>query len=189
MEYTPTQLDFLALLFTVVKLLYIGGALPRCARVVHLLDSAARASAQELHKTLIRNEAAYFGCVKQLVLQHPPPPQPQAAGTLPLYLCGDSHCLSGLPLQPCDACHALPCSFVFSHKLCLFDLLAWSCCACWARNSGIGLCSLPQDTHVADNRIHMLLMSSHTAGLTIHQASSKLTSCSVSADVTQSLLY
>ncbi|KAL0051898.1 hypothetical protein WJX82_004074 [Trebouxia sp. C0006] len=41
-EYTPTQLDFLALLFT-----------------------------------------------------HPPPPQPQAAGTLPLYLCGDSHCLSG----------------------------------------------------------------------------------------------
>ncbi|KAL0028549.1 hypothetical protein WJX79_000906 [Trebouxia sp. C0005] len=42
-EYTPTQLDFLALLFTV----------------------------------------------------HPPPPQPQAAGTLPLYLCGDSHCLSG----------------------------------------------------------------------------------------------
>ncbi|DBA71347.1 TPA: hypothetical protein ACH3X2_011156 [Trebouxia sp. C0005] len=94
-EYTPTQLDFLALLFTVVKLLYIGGALPRCARVVHLLDSAARASAKELHKTLIRNEAAYFGCVKQLVLQHPPPPQPQAAGTLPLYLCGDSHCLSG----------------------------------------------------------------------------------------------
>ncbi len=117
-EYTPTQLDFLALLFTVVKLLYIGGALPRCVRVVHLLDSAARASAQELHKTLIRNEAAYFGCVKQLVLQHPPPPLPQAAGTLPLYLCGDSHCLSGLPLQPCDACHALPFSFVFS-RICL----------------------------------------------------------------------
>ena len=103
-EYTPTQLDFLALLFTVVKLLYIGGALPRCARVVHLLDAASRASAQELHKTLIRNEAAYFGCVKQLVLQHPPPPQPQAAGTLPLYLCGDSHCLSGQHTQcqyPC----------------------------------------------------------------------------------------
>ena len=131
-EYTPTQLDFLALLFTVVKLLYIGGALPRCARVVHLLDSAARASAQELHKTLIRNEAAYFGCVKQLVLQHPPPPQPQAAGTLPLYLGGDSHCLSGLPLQPCDACHALPFSVVFSTQLCVLDLLAWSCCACWA---------------------------------------------------------
>lgn len=95
-EYTSTQLDFLALLFTVVKLLYIGGALPRCARVVHLLDAASRASAQELHKTLIRNEAAYFGCVKQLVLQHPPPPQPQPATTLPLYLCGDSHCLSGM---------------------------------------------------------------------------------------------
>ena len=93
-EYTSTQLDFLALLFTVVKLLYIGGALPRCARVVHLLDAASRASAQELHKTLIRNEAAYFGCVKQLVLQHPPPPQPQPAATPPLYLCGDSHCLS-----------------------------------------------------------------------------------------------
>ncbi len=130
-EYTPTQLDFLALLFTVVKLLYIGGALPRCARVVHLLGPAARASAKELHKTLIRNEAAYFGCVKQLVLQHPPPPQPQAAGTLPLYLCGDSHSLSGPPSQPYDACHALPFNFVFSS--CAFWIcLLWSCCACWA---------------------------------------------------------
>ena len=103
-EYTSTQLDFMALLFTVVKLLYIGGALSRCARVVHLLDAASRASAQELHKTLIRNEAAYFGCVKQLVLQHPPAPQPQPAATSPLYLCGDSHCLSGMnvtyPLPP-----------------------------------------------------------------------------------------
>lgn len=95
-EYTSTQLDLLALLFTVVKLLYMGGALPRCARVVHLLTAASAASSQELHKTLIRNEAAYFGCVKQLVLQHPPPPQPQPAATLPLYLCGDSHCLSGV---------------------------------------------------------------------------------------------
>ena len=53
-EYSDTQLDYLALLFTVVKLLYIGGALSRCAPVVQLLDTATKASAQELHKTLVR---------------------------------------------------------------------------------------------------------------------------------------
>ena len=84
--------------------------------MVHLLERASRASAQELHKTLIRNEAAYFGCVKQLVLQHPPPPQPQAAGALPLYLCGDSHCLSGvlthLETMHVDSCQC-SCAFWF----------------------------------------------------------------------------
>lgn len=34
----------------------------------------ARASAKELHTTLIRNEAAYFGCALQLLRDHPPPP-------------------------------------------------------------------------------------------------------------------
>lgn len=95
-EYSDTQLDFLALLFTVVKLLYIGGALSRCAPVVQLLDAATKASAHALHKTLVRNEAAYFGCVKQLILDFPPPPQPQSPQPKPLYLCGDSHCLSGI---------------------------------------------------------------------------------------------
>ena len=93
-EYSDTQLDFLALLFTVVKLMYMGGALARCAPVVQLLTSASQASQQELHKTLVRNEAAYFGCVKELIL-HYPPPQPQVPQPKPLYLCGDSHCLSG----------------------------------------------------------------------------------------------
>ena len=96
-NYSSSQLDLLALLFTVVKLMYMGGALSRCAPLVQLLDTASQASAQELHKTLVRNEAAYFGCVKQLILQYPPPPQPQIPQPKPLYLCGDSHCLSGEP--------------------------------------------------------------------------------------------
>ena len=60
------------------------------------VEPARRASARPLHTTVIRNEAAYFGCVAQLLADHPPPPLATPAGShAPLYLCGDSHCLSG----------------------------------------------------------------------------------------------
>ncbi len=84
---------------------------------LHVVRGCAvcRASAKELHTTLIRNEAAYFGCVLQLLRDHPPPQAlppgcsssdsgpdtgmapggHTAAGARPLFLCGDSHCLSG----------------------------------------------------------------------------------------------
>lgn len=103
-DYTDIQLNLLALLFTVVKLMYMGGALSRCAPLVQLLDAASQASAQELHKTLVRNEAAYFGCVKQLTLHYPPPPQPQTPQLKLLYLCGDSHCLSGITSMSTNNC-------------------------------------------------------------------------------------
>ncbi|KAG2427993.1 hypothetical protein HXX76_011979 [Chlamydomonas incerta] len=134
--YSPDQLDALALLFTAAKLLYVGGALGAAAALVAAVEPLRRASSVELHTTLIRNEAAYFGCVLQLLAaphtppQPPQPPQPQppapaagagaaacagageavadgvaaapaaaaaagaSAGARPLYLCGDSHCLS-----------------------------------------------------------------------------------------------
>ncbi|KAK9812932.1 hypothetical protein WJX72_005941 [[Myrmecia] bisecta] len=94
-DYNAAQLDTLALLFTAVKLLYVGGALARCARLVELVDAARRASRRPLHTTLIRNEAAYFGCVSQLLQDLPPPHQPQLDTPMALYLCGDSHSLSG----------------------------------------------------------------------------------------------
>jgi hypothetical protein len=46
---------------------------------VQLLEPARLASAKELHTTLIRNEAAYFGCVRLLVADHPPPLPTQQA--------------------------------------------------------------------------------------------------------------
>lgn len=122
-EYSSSQLDMLALCFTAAKVLYVGGAVSRAAALARVLNRARAASKVELHTTLIRNEAAYFGCVYQLVTDHPPPafgPQltsssssmagssqagadAQSDGTTqavagsgvpPLYLCGDSHCLS-----------------------------------------------------------------------------------------------
>ncbi|PNW82776.1 hypothetical protein CHLRE_06g293650v5 [Chlamydomonas reinhardtii] len=148
--YSPDQLDALALLFTAAKLLFVGGALGAAAALAAEVEPLRRASSVELHTTLIRNEAAYFGCVQQLLAdphtppQPPQPPQPQgpagpeeeggaapapgaeagpragaaaqgnaaaeptatagagaggaaaagAATARPLYLCGDSHCLS-----------------------------------------------------------------------------------------------
>ncbi|EFJ52545.1 hypothetical protein VOLCADRAFT_116030 [Volvox carteri f. nagariensis] len=119
-SYSSDQLDELALLFTLAKVLFVGGALTAAARLCDLVEPMRRASAVELHTTLIRNEAAYFGCVMQLLKDYPPPPAwpaqlphtrlpPQAAADTsagaggasasgsspsPLYLCGDSHCLS-----------------------------------------------------------------------------------------------
>ena len=70
-EYTPEQLDLLAMLFTVIKVAFVGGALGLAARLTALVDTARLASAIELHTTSIRNEAAYFGCVSRVcVLCH-----------------------------------------------------------------------------------------------------------------------
>lgn len=141
LDYSDQQLDLLAVLFTAVKMLYIGGALTAAERLCTLIEPARRASRRPLHTTRIRNEAAYYGCVLQLLRGHPPPPWPpeqlqpllhapvhcvgvdaggaaggsagssseHAAGSAsaaaataalaalprPLYLLGDSHCLSG----------------------------------------------------------------------------------------------
>jgi len=47
-------------------------ALPFC-RIIDLLEPARAASKHQLHTTLIRNEAAYYGCVLQLLRDKPPP--------------------------------------------------------------------------------------------------------------------
>ncbi|PNH11189.1 E3 ubiquitin-protein ligase [Tetrabaena socialis] len=85
------------------------GYCARAGSVLAGLPLKVWASTVELHTTLIRNEAAYFGCVLQLLRGQPPPtaawslpppdapspvPQPPAASLPPLFLCGDSHCLS-----------------------------------------------------------------------------------------------
>ncbi len=95
-EYGPEQLDALAVIFTAVKVLYVGGALSRCYRLLPCVDAARQASVKPLHTTLIRNEAAYFGYVQQLLEQYPPPARgPHVPLPRPMFLCGDSHCVSG----------------------------------------------------------------------------------------------
>ena len=67
-----------------------------CAQAV---APACAASAKPLHATVIRNEAAYFGCLQQLLAAHPPPSLAgRPASHAPLFLLGDSHCLPGTRL-------------------------------------------------------------------------------------------
>ncbi|CAI5535938.1 unnamed protein product [Closterium sp. Naga37s-1] len=93
-EYNPEQLDILALLMTTVKALFLGGAVQRAKAVGALVERARLASATPLHQTLIRNEAAYFGCAFQLLTQYPIPHSLSDNAPEPLFLAGDSHCMA-----------------------------------------------------------------------------------------------
>ncbi|CAI5473075.1 unnamed protein product [Closterium sp. Yama58-4] len=93
-EYNTEQLDVLALLMTAVKALFLGGAVQRAKAVGALVERARLASATPLHETLIRNEAAYFGCAFQLLSQYPIPHSLSHNAPQPLFLAGDSHCMA-----------------------------------------------------------------------------------------------
>lgn len=95
-QYDGEQLDILAIAFTCVKVLYVGGAIERARRLAALLEPARQACATPLHQTVIRNEAAFYGCIQQLLEQAPPqlPSLPDQDQGL-IYLCGDSHTLPG----------------------------------------------------------------------------------------------
>lgn len=54
--YSSEQLDTLAVAMTVVKILFVGGALAAAVRIIPLLEDLIRASLKPLHTTLIRNE-------------------------------------------------------------------------------------------------------------------------------------
>lgn len=85
-------LDFLALGFTLCKVAFVAGQLEILPQLIRLLSEDHRS--RELHKTTIKNEAAYFGCVKQLtaLFEFPQPPLP--SHSVPIYVIGDSHCLA-----------------------------------------------------------------------------------------------
>lgn len=94
-KFSDEELDLLAFMFTLVKMLFIGGALERVRKMTQLVSLCCKASKTELHRTLIRNEAAYFNCIDQIIKQFPPPSVVQNTSYDALYLSGDSHCLSG----------------------------------------------------------------------------------------------
>ena len=104
--YTAEQLDILAICFTCVKVLYVGGAIERARRLVALIEPARQAFRTPMHQTVIRNEAAFHGCIQQLLQQQMPPSLPcTPSKDVPIiYLCGDSHCLPGT--APCGSPHA-----------------------------------------------------------------------------------
>jgi hypothetical protein len=85
-------LDFLAVGFTICKMCFNAGQLALLPPLVRLLQSEHKL--RDLHKTTVKNEAAYFGCIKQLTALFPYPPPPYDADAPPIYVVGDSHCLA-----------------------------------------------------------------------------------------------
>jgi hypothetical protein len=58
LTYTPTELDCLALMFTLVKILFVCGGV-QCIPALCAVIEPLRVG-QELHLTSIRNEHAYY---------------------------------------------------------------------------------------------------------------------------------
>ena len=89
---TKEGLDFLALGFTICKVAFCAGHLQMLPQLVRTLQTDHRE--RDLHTTTIKNEAAYFGCVKQLTGLMPVPAPEYDSGAAPIYVIGDSHCLA-----------------------------------------------------------------------------------------------
>ena len=91
------ELDHLAIYFTIVKILFVTGKLNQIPKIVHFVEVLRKA--QELHKTSVRYEHAYYCCIVQLMSAIPDAPplnirrsHVSCAGA-PIYICGDSHTL------------------------------------------------------------------------------------------------
>ena len=83
------QLDLLALFFTLVKVLFIGGALQVVEQLVRVIEPVREG--WEFHLTTIRNEHAYYCCIAQLMHFHS---LPLPFHLKPIYVAGDSHSLA-----------------------------------------------------------------------------------------------
>ena len=100
---TEEEKDLLAIYFTITKILFLNGALAVVSKVIEVVEKAR--AGRELHTTSIRNEHAYYCCIKQLLGFYKPP----VKLFTPFYVVGDSH--------------SLPLSFhSFSLQVCFFLL-------------------------------------------------------------------
>ncbi|ETV89379.1 hypothetical protein, variant 1 [Aphanomyces astaci] len=92
-DLTGQQLDLLALLCTLVKILFLQGCLRPVPALVDAIEPLRYHYGHLLHTTSIRNEHAYYSCITQLVTipsLHVPRPRPSNI----IYVCGDSHALA-----------------------------------------------------------------------------------------------
>lgn len=84
-----SEFQQLGLLFTLVKILFVKGALNSTKAFIPVLDKLHKD--RGLHLTLLRNEAAFFSCIS-LVMEVPFSPLPQNPDFI--YFASDSHCIS-----------------------------------------------------------------------------------------------
>jgi hypothetical protein len=92
-DLSVTELELLGLMFAAAKDLFLLGLLDRCPPILDVCDRPRTSNA--IHRTLMRNEAAYFGQIG-LLLQHHDwhPERPLATFEDVMYVVGDSHVLS-----------------------------------------------------------------------------------------------
>lgn len=90
-DYTEEQRYLLALMFTLVKVLFIKGALSYIPALTKLLDPCCEG--HSLHETNIRNEYAYYTCIAKVLRDGVALPQP-TPDTPYVYFVGDSHCVT-----------------------------------------------------------------------------------------------
>ncbi|XP_062589988.1 uncharacterized protein LOC134251597 [Saccostrea cucullata] len=90
-EPYPEDVNYLlAVIFTLVKILFIKGALAFIKPITSLIDPLTKG--HELHKTNIRNEAAYFSCINQLQEVRVDVNHVVSCDQY-VYFVGDSHCV------------------------------------------------------------------------------------------------
>lgn len=112
--YSSEEENVLALMFTMVKILFVSGALQVIPALIKIIEPLR--AKRDLHLSKIRNEHAYYSCVAQLMPLVPfpvstsssssssstsssssplsSPVQEDGVEPVPIYVCGDSHCLS-----------------------------------------------------------------------------------------------
>ena len=92
---TGPDLDFLALLFVLIKLLYLKGDWTPIASIVELIEPVR--SGWQFHLTNIRNEQAYYCCAVQSLEYHDSNSMESAVASMSesnvLHVVGDSHSL------------------------------------------------------------------------------------------------
>ncbi|XP_078613296.1 uncharacterized protein LOC144882989 [Branchiostoma floridae x Branchiostoma japonicum] len=89
--YNDQELNLLAVMFTLVKILFVKGALGLLPSFTKLLDPAH--ADRDLHTTLIRNEAAYYSTISQVMKIKLNPSCLENSPQF-VYLAGDSHCIT-----------------------------------------------------------------------------------------------
>jgi hypothetical protein len=92
-QYTDEENYLLAFWFTLVKVLFIKGQLhyiPPLLEMIHPLCEG-----HDLHNSNIRNEAAYFSCIRDLFKTYDRdiPATKLSLGENYIYFIGDSHCI------------------------------------------------------------------------------------------------
>ena len=84
-----SEFQQLGLLFTLVKILFVKGALNLVEPLLPILDKLHEG--RGLHLTILRNEAAFYSCISH-VMKVPFSPLPQDPEFI--YFASDSHCIS-----------------------------------------------------------------------------------------------